>query len=291
MRFKQIVIGVDFSPNSRQALHEALRLKHDEHTGLVAVHIIERIVVDELVKHAEMTEDAVRTQSENCLRRWLDEVAGPGHAVLGEAVVASPFEGLIHAVERHQADLLILGSRGRETDIGHPGAVASKCIRKAAVDVMLVRRKQDGPFKKIVACTDNSATSERVVACALAVAERDASVCEALHVHAPVSFGDLALDPFPPGDALRFEQSRDSVARAGFDAFMARCTPGASPVFQVSTNVTDGITGYLKESGADLAVLGTRGRTGLRAFLLGTTAERLVHEAPCSILVIKEHKA
>jgi nucleotide-binding universal stress UspA family protein len=38
-------------------------------------------------------------------------------------------------------------------------------------------------------------------------------------------------------------------------------------------------------------VLGTRGRSGLRAFLLGTTAERLVHDAPCSLLVVKEHKA
>lgn len=289
MRFKQIVIGIDFSQNSRQALREAMRLQQDNHTGLVAVHIIEQMVVDELVKHANMTADSVRLQSEQCLRRWITEVAGQGHAVLGEAVIASPFEGLMHAVDRHHADLLILGSRGREADTGHPGAVASKCIRKAPVPVMLVRRKHEGPFKRVVACIEISDPSRVVLDFAVAVAASAAATCEALHVHAPISFGDLALDPFPPGDALRIEESRDSVARAGFDAFMAdRAASGVTPVFRVASGVTDAIIDYLLETDADLAVLGTRGRTGLRAFLLGTTAERLVHESPCSILVVKE---
>jgi nucleotide-binding universal stress UspA family protein len=38
---------------------------------------------------------------------------------------------------------------------------------------------------------------------------------------------------------------------------------------------------------ADLAVLGTRGRTGLQGFFAGTTAEKIIYKSPCSALVVK----
>jgi nucleotide-binding universal stress UspA family protein len=42
-----------------------------------------------------------------------------------------------------------------------------------------------------------------------------------------------------------------------------------------------------KETGADLIVLGTHGWSGIDRFLLGSTAERVVAQAPCPVLTIK----
>lgn len=42
--------------------------------------------------------------------------------------------------------------------------------------------------------------------------------------------------------------------------------------------------------GADLLVLGTHGRTGVQRLLLGSVAERLVREAGCSVLVVREKR-
>ncbi|WP_288368232.1 universal stress protein [uncultured Alcanivorax sp.] len=41
-----------------------------------------------------------------------------------------------------------------------------------------------------------------------------------------------------------------------------------------------------KDDGADLIVLGTHGRRGIR-LLLGSTADRVLHHAPCNVLAIR----
>ncbi|MGK0188457.1 MAG: nucleotide-binding universal stress UspA family protein, partial [Verrucomicrobiales bacterium] len=47
------------------------------------------------------------------------------------------------------------------------------------------------------------------------------------------------------------------------------------------------VINHLTECSADLVVLGTRGRTGFKSLLMGTTAEKLIHETPCSALAVK----
>ena len=52
-------------------------------------------------------------------------------------------------------------------------------------------------------------------------------------------------------------------------------------------NIREAIVDHVNERKADLVVLGTRGKTGLRELLIGTTAEKVVSNAPCSILAVK----
>jgi len=46
-----------------------------------------------------------------------------------------------------------------------------------------------------------------------------------------------------------------------------------------------------EEIGADLIVMGTRGMTGLKHFVLGSVAERTLRLAPCSVLTVKPPEA
>jgi nucleotide-binding universal stress UspA family protein len=61
-----------------------------------------------------------------------------------------------------------------------------------------------------------------------------------------------------------------------------------------NTLVTTGSAGtalieVASERKADLIVVGTIGRTGLRRALLGSVAETVAKEAPCSVLIVRRH--
>ena len=44
------------------------------------------------------------------------------------------------------------------------------------------------------------------------------------------------------------------------------------------------------ENAVDLIAMGTHGRTGLTHVLLGSTAERVIHRAPCPVLTVRRHR-
>lgn len=47
------------------------------------------------------------------------------------------------------------------------------------------------------------------------------------------------------------------------------------------------IVRYAADAGMDLIVIGTHGRTGVERLLMGSVAEKVMRDAPCSVLVVK----
>jgi nucleotide-binding universal stress UspA family protein len=66
----------------------------------------------------------------------------------------------------------------------------------------------------------------------------------------------------------------------------------ANPSIPVSHVFLEGdaaseIVNYARDAGIDLIVMGTHGRTGVERLVLGSVAERVLRDAPCSVLVVK----
>ena len=66
---------------------------------------------------------------------------------------------------------------------------------------------------------------------------------------------------------------------------------GTPPVVETAVrweSPVEGIVDYAREAAIDLIVIATHGRTGLSHVLLGSVAERIVREAPCPVLTIRD---
>ena len=290
---KSILVGVDYSDCSKNALKEASRIAAWHQAKLVCLHVFEEEIMNDFNNHYEIDREQVLKDAGEHLERHVAGIVGDSDFET-KVVIGYPFKEILDEVESSKADLLVLGSRGhRQTDARKTGVFATKCIRKAPVEVLLVRQQQDGPFHTIVACVDFSDTSKLAAERAVAIAKQDGASLELLHAFATPFMPDgsslgpsvfmTTLDTAPMIEAAtkQLQEWADELAGDSPDKLDIKVT------VQEGISTGNVIVNHLHETSADLAVLGTRGRTGLRKLLLGTTAERLIHEAPCSTLAVK----
>jgi nucleotide-binding universal stress UspA family protein len=210
-----------------------------------------------------------------------------------EVRVGHPFSQLVEACYTHKADLLVMGVRGSKDQPNRIGAIVAKCIRRAPVDVLVVQEESLSPFKRVVTCVDFSENSAKAVQCALHVAQQDGAALDCLHVYQSALAMAMDYGGFVttmPAPVL--EEEGEHSWQMQLDDFLEpllRKADGTIVQKMVveQTNVRQGLLDFAKLSGADLVVLGTTGKGSLRHMLIGTTAEKIVQQAPCSLLVVK----
>ena len=130
-------------------------------------------------------------------------------------------------------------------------SVATRVLHNAPCSILLARRRSDLLPARIVVGTDGSAHATRAVHVAAELAQRLGVElrCVCARHDETGDLGDL-----PPCTEI-------VVGRGAASALAAECSPD------------------------DLLVVGSGGRRGVRA--LGSTSERVAHEAPCSVLVVR----
>ncbi len=288
-----VVVGVDFTTCGATAIRQGARIAGWSRSALHGVHVIDTMALIEL--EAALLSGAVGLQEhmeKEASRAWSRVTADvPGAAVAKfEVVTESPVRGLIRACADRDAWLLVVGVHGERPHAG-AGLVASACARSAPCDVLLAAEGAAGAYRTIVVGVDFSATSRRALERAMRIAAQDGSQVHCVHVYrapwAGLHLRPAALKDDPTGQA-RYRE----MLRAKLEAFCAPKDPEvtwARPRFEVveSRGHGHGLAAYTRSSGADLVVLGTRGSTNVRDLLLGSTAERVIREAPCSMLVVR----
>jgi nucleotide-binding universal stress UspA family protein len=134
-------------------------------------------------------------------------------------------------------------------------------------------------YSSIVVGTDGSATAREAVRQATRLAAAMDARIELVSAYEPVPEAPpegWSVSPRPDvEDALR--TAAEEITAAGVDvATYARQGDPAAALLDVA-----------EERRADLIVVGNKGMTGADRFLLGSVPTKVVHHAPCSVLVIR----
>ncbi len=140
--------------------------------------------------------------------------------------------------------------------------------------------------ERILVPIDFSDHASAVVEWATHLAEEHDSSMVLLHVyHLPVEFQQVE-GAYLPAD---FWTSVKEEAKRALDEYGYKVRERGIPVDIV---VREGypatvIEEEVERQNADMIVIGSRGRTGLKHLLLGSVAERVVQKAPCPVLTVK----
>jgi nucleotide-binding universal stress UspA family protein len=135
--------------------------------------------------------------------------------------------------------------------------------------------------KKILFPTDFSICSDAPLAYATALARDTGATLLIVHVEEPpvVYGGGEMYYGMPEPDYAGLQQMLANV----------RPTDPAVPCQRklVTGSPAEAIVQVAADEGADLIVMGTHGRTGLRRLLMGSVAEAVIRTAPCPVLIYR----
>ncbi len=144
-------------------------------------------------------------------------------------------------------------------------------------------------FSSIVVGTDGSDTATQAVREAVDIAGAVGATLELVSAYTPVSEQRLRAERREaPEDVQWAINPKQEVETSLADAADIARKAGVN----VNTHArqgdpADAILDVAEEQSSDLVILGNKGMTGAKRFLLGSVPDKVSHHAPCSVLIVR----
>lgn len=251
-------------------LESAIRAHQEEQRDFEAHY------VQELVQRLAAADVAIRPAL----------LRGPVAATLGEYVA------------REEIGLVVMTTHGRGgLQRTWLGSTADRLIRHSRIPILLVRPSSatrevvpgtERGIERVVVAIDGTATAETALNDVLEMGITGSATMTIVHVLQPAS---AAAPPYLPRP-IRIGRDEMDLRKARMDAYLDRLAKRVREKgWSCDTRVVVGhhpaaaVLEVAEENGADLIVLGTEGRGGLRRLILGSVADEVIRSTQRPVLV------
>lgn len=281
----RILCATDLLPKSEAAIERAGLLSTQLGAELELLHVVSpsesRQALEETLQSALVR---TRSRAEPLLSRT--------HRKTDVAVrVGNPARIILDRAAQSSARLLILGAhRKRPLRDALEGTIAEKALATRDYPVLVVRDEAVKPYRRVLLALDLSQASVSAIQAAESLVLTPEVRATVVHAHKPpyegmLQYADLGMDSLARyadewkreangavRDLLRYE-SEDS---ARYDLHIEQ-RPAAAGILQA-----------IEHYSPDLLVMGTHGGGRLRRALVGSVANRVLHESSCDVLIAPE---
>jgi nucleotide-binding universal stress UspA family protein len=144
-------------------------------------------------------------------------------------------------------------------------------------------------FTRIVVGTDGSETAGEAVRQALDLAKLAGATLSIVSAYAPVSDRKVKDQQRDAPSDVQYELNPREDVNLVLDTAAAEARKEGIEVqtHAVEGDPAEGILSIAEETKADLIVVGNKGMTGARRFILGSVPNNISHHAPCSVMVVR----
>lgn len=291
---RRILVGIDFSPTSECAVQHALAIARHTGAPLAVAHVGMVPDPDDLDDAGGASTGPYRALLQLRLaadRRRLaalrERISGQGVELSQVVLEDMPDAGLIAAGKELDADLIVVGSHGR-TGMSRflLGSVAERVVRHADCSVLVARGEPvPGGYRRIVVGTDFSERAAAALEWALTLAAPSADI-RVVH-----GWSLTSLQDSDPAEIVALAGSIDAArgaatSRLGRELVAARRRADVRLQFDAVEGPASAVLIDAARK-ADLVVVGSHGRRGVRRWLMGSVAEAVARHAGCSALVAR----
>ena len=247
-----------------------------------------------LPPQSEDIERHARSETESALRAAADELRAAG--LEAEVVVRTgrPSSRIAEEAEVFGADLVIVGSRGRGPFRSMLlGSVSAEIVDLVERPILVVRTTSLGPVVVAEDGSEGARLAAEFLAACPALAAGGITVVAVAATPPLMLFG---MEPLTAEVAEMWADTRTAVVAGATRLATARAERLRSIDPRVTTASPEGdpahqIVDEARRTGAGLIVLGSRGRTGLSRFVLGSVARNVLLHAHSSVLIVKEPRS
>ncbi|HEU5245964.1 MAG TPA: universal stress protein [Candidatus Udaeobacter sp.] len=304
LSIQNIVVPIDFSERSIQAIETARRLAQRFSATIHLVHVHQFRYPDTfmgpVVSAAELP-DSFEEHRSTRLAEQLKAIAikselsprDQTHLRMG----AAAFDGICRVAKEIPADLIVMPTHGY-TGLKHVflGSTAERVVQHSPCPVFVVRNKKRTSktrpglsISAVLVPVDFSDCSREGLEYAIGFASEFGAKIILLHStylgynypsEGNALYGVPALQEAARENAERRMRKLLRAAKFGQVKFETVLTE-ASPVLDIGA--------FAKDHDVDLIITSTHGLTGFKHVLIGSIAEKVVRHAPCSVLVVPSH--
>jgi nucleotide-binding universal stress UspA family protein len=225
------------------------------------------------------------------LERALRDLGGPGRKVETMALHGRAASAIVDEARGWDADLIVVGSRGRGTWRSMVlGSVSAEVVDHAPCPVLVVRGPSIAPVMFADDGSEGARRAEAVLARwpfpegsrldVLTVTKPLGRSPDPVPADAPVEFIDMTLDAVDASYAEALRIAQEAAHRLGSSGLQTRADVAGGDPAEAILDIAD-------ERGIGLIVVGTRGHGGITGLLLGSVARNVLLHAHCSVLIVR----
>jgi nucleotide-binding universal stress UspA family protein len=227
-----------------------------------------------------------------------------GYKVETELILGYPAEVITNYADSHSTDLVVVGAKGLRATLGILlGGVAQQIVEYALCPVLVVRAPYNG-IHKVLLVTDGSESSQKATQFLTHFPFYKNVKIYIAHVLSPTpqlktenvlrtweisyesiqDYPDSSEENFNAQLELEEENGRNILKQS--TQILDSCNRSSTSVLLRGDAATE-IIEYSKKFSIDMIIAGSRGLSQMQSWLLGSVSRKLVHYAPCSILLVK----
>jgi nucleotide-binding universal stress UspA family protein len=144
-------------------------------------------------------------------------------------------------------------------------------------------------FTRIVVGTDGSETAAQAVTQAIELARLSGAQLSIVSAYSPAPGRRVQAEQQEAPADVHYELGPREDVNLVLDAAAAEAKKAGVDVqtHPVEADPADAILNVAEETKADLIVVGNKGMTGARRYLLGSVPNNVSHHAPCSVIIVR----
>jgi nucleotide-binding universal stress UspA family protein len=281
-KYKKILVAVDGSESSRNALLQAFRLAVDEKCWITVTSVIPPLTGDLDLTGVKDIHGALAKPCEEALAE-ADRLAAEERVLIKTVCEeGETYERIVDLADAENCDIIVMGRRGlRRVERTLVGSVTARVIGHTQRDVLVVPAGAALGWKRILVATDGSKFSGIATAKAIDFAKAYGGSLVVLSVvDVPTEF--YAEAPQAVDDMVRQAKEYTAAVRTRAEAagVKAETYVGEADAFEAIVKLAG-------DQDVNMIVVGSHGRTGLRRLLMGSVTEKVIGHATCPVLVAR----